>query len=182
MKLIILDRDGVINGDSPDYVKTASQWHPLPGSLEAITRLSQSGYRVVVASNQAGLARRLFDFDALAAMHEKFLRLLSELGGHVDGIFFCPHGPDDGCGCRKPQPGLLHDIARRYQIDLAGVPLVGDSLRDIQAARAAGACPILVRTGNGQRTERENAADLAGVAVYDDLAAVADSMLGVTGG
>lgn len=177
MKLIILDRDGVINEDSAEYVRTAQQWRPLPGSLEAIARLSHAGYRVVVATNQAGLARRLFDFDALAAMHGKFLRLLGEFGGRVDGIFFCPHAPEAHCACRKPRPGLLLDIARRYQIELTGIPMVGDSIRDMEAARAAGARPILVRTGNGLRTERENASALTDVKVYDDLTATAEALL-----
>lgn len=181
MKLIILDRDGVINQDSPEYVKSAQDWRPIRGSLEAIARLSHAGYRVVVATNQAGLARRLFDYDALAAMHGKFQRLLGELGGRVDGIFFCPHAPEDDCACRKPRPGLLLDIAQRYQVELDGVVMVGDSIRDVEAAQAAGATPVLVRTGNGRDTERDHGSSLAGVTVYDDLSAAVDALLGERG-
>jgi D-glycero-D-manno-heptose 1,7-bisphosphate phosphatase len=177
MKLIILDRDGVINEDSPDFVKSTQEWRPLPGSLEAIARLCHAGWRVVVASNQSGIGRGLFDFGALFAMHDKMQRMLSEVGGRIDGVFFCPHAPEDNCNCRKPKTGLYEDIARRFQIDLASVPAVGDSIRDIRSARAAGARPVLVRTGNGAATLREYPEELSGVAVYDSLDSAATALL-----
>ena len=155
MKLIILDRDGVINEDSPDYIKHPDEWHAIPGSLQAIARLHQAGWRVAVASNQSGLARGLFDISALTAIHQKLRKELAQLGGAIDSFFVCPHGPDDDCVCRKPLPGLFHDIAKRYDVDLAGVPAVGDSLRDIQAASTAGCRPWLVQTGNGPKTLKQ---------------------------
>lgn len=155
MKLIILDRDGVINEDSPDYIKHPDEWHAIPGSLQAIARLHQAGWRVAVASNQSGLARGLFDISALTAIHQKLRKELAQLGGAIDSFFVCPHGPDDDCLCRKPLPGLFHDIAKRYDVDLAGVPAVGDSLRDIQAASTAGCRPWLVQTGNGPKTLKQ---------------------------
>ena len=152
MKLVVLDRDGVINFDSDQYIKSPKEWTPIPGSLEAIARLTQAGFRVVVATNQSGLGRGLFDMAALNAMHDKMHRAVSQLGGRIDAVFFCPHAQDAGCSCRKPQPGMLLEIARRYNASLAGVPAIGDSLRDLQAASAAGARPILVLTGKGERT------------------------------
>jgi D-glycero-D-manno-heptose 1,7-bisphosphate phosphatase len=177
MKLIILDRDGVINEDSPDFVKSTQEWRPLPGSLEAIARLCHAGWRVVVATNQSGIGRGLFDFGALFAMHDKMSRMLAEVGGRIDGVFFCPHTPEDDCRCRKPKTGLHEDIARRFQIDLANVPAVGDSIRDIRSARDAGAQPILVKTGNGAETLREHADQLAGVTVHDNLGSVVAALL-----
>jgi D-glycero-D-manno-heptose 1,7-bisphosphate phosphatase len=178
MRIVILDRDGVINEDSPDFIKSTQEWRPIPGSLEAIARLTHAGYRVLVASNQSGISRGLFDFGALFAMHDKMHRLLAELGGRIDGVFFCPHTDADRCDCRKPKAGLLRDIAQRFEADLAEVPAVGDSLRDIQAARAAGARPVLVRTGNGMETLRDGAQELRGVEVYDDLMAFTSALLG----
>lgn len=176
MKLIILDRDGVINQDSADFVKTPDEWIALPGSLAAIARLSQAKWRVVVATNQSGLARGHFDMAALNAMHEKLRRELVQLGGHLDAIFLCPHGPDDGCSCRKPLPGMFHDIADRFEVELAGVPAVGDSLRDLQACAVAGCQPWLVRTGNGAKTLAGGNLP-AGTLIADDLADVADRLL-----
>lgn len=176
--LLILDRDGVINQDSARFVKSAEEWVPLPGSIAAIASLSRAGYTVAVASNQSGLARGLFDRNALRAMHRKLRRLVSNEGGRIDRIVVCPHGPDFGCGCRKPKPGLLIRLARHYGVTLDGVPVVGDSLRDLQAAADAGATPILVRTGNGAKTSRELPRALRGVRVYDDLAAFAADLLG----
>lgn len=172
-RLLILDRDGVINRDSREFVKNSDEWVPLPGSIEAIADLSKQGFTVAIASNQSGLARGLFDRNALRSMHRKLRRLVAVEGGTVDRIVVCPHAPDAGCICRKPRPGLLHRLARHYGVSLAGVPVVGDSLRDLQAAAAAGATPILVRTGNGQKTEASLPADLRSVQVFDDLAAVA---------
>ena len=176
MRLIILDRDGVINEDSDAYIKSPAEWVPLPGSLEAIARLHHEGWRVVIASNQSGLARGLFDLDAIMRIHEKMQRAIAQLGGVIDAIFFCPHGPEDNCRCRKPKPGLFEDIAARLRVDLQGVPAVGDSRRDIEAALAAGAAPILVRTGNGRDVSAQDAT-LTDVPVYDDLAAVVDALL-----
>ena len=176
MKLIILDRDGVINEDSDDYIKSPEEWRPIPGSLQAMARLTQAGYRIVVATNQSGLARGLFDRKTLQRIHDKMNLAVASVGGKIEAIFFCPHRPEDHCDCRKPKPGLLRDIAARFQTDLAGVPVVGDSLRDVQAAQAVGARPILVRTGKGAMTVAQNPS-LQGVAIYDDLAAAVDILL-----
>lgn len=176
MKLIILDRDGVINQDSEHYIKSPEEWVPLAGSLEAIARLNQGGYRVMVATNQSGIARGLFDIDALQAIHQKMQNVLEKVGGHIDGIFFCPHGPDARCRCRKPKPGLFHQIEKRLRVDLHEVPAVGDSLRDIIAAQRAGATPILVRTGSGQRTQSLKELP-RNIRVFQDLAAAVDALI-----
>ena len=178
MKLVILERDGVINEDSDAFIKSPDEWHPIPGSLEAIGRLNQAGYRVVVASNQSGLGRGLFDIETLNAIHAKMHRRLAIHGGIIDGVFFCPHKPSEGCRCRKPAPGLFEAIARRLRFRLDGVPAVGDSLRDIEAARAAGARPVLVRTGKGERTLAAHGDALANVPVFANLSAVVDDLLG----
>lgn len=176
-RLVILDRDGVINRDSIHFVKSAEEWLPLPGSIAAIAKLHRAGFIVTVASNQSGLARGLFDRNALRAMHRKFRRLVAAAGGQVDRIVVCPHGPDHGCDCRKPEPGLLRRLARHYNTDLAGVPVVGDSLRDLLAAARVDARPILVRTGNGDVTAAKLPDELRAVEIYDDLAAVADRLV-----
>jgi D-glycero-D-manno-heptose 1,7-bisphosphate phosphatase len=175
--LVILDRDGVINRDSAAFVKSADEWQPLPGSIDAIAALSKAGFTVAVASNQSGLARRLFDRQSLDAMHRKLRRLVAAAGGRIDRIVVCPHGPDDGCDCRKPAPGLYVRLARHYGVSLEGVPAIGDSLRDLEAAAAAGATPILVRTGNGRRTEAALPDGLREIAIYDDLAAAAEALV-----
>jgi len=176
MKLIILDRDGVINHDSDDYIKSAEEWLPIPGSLEAIARLNHSGYRVVVVSNQSGLARGKLTIDDLNSIHRKMLTHLGQYGGMIDAIFFCPHGPDDGCECRKPKPGLFFDVARRLRVLLDDVITVGDKLSDMQAAKTAGSRPLLVRTGYGQAlVDSGKVPDY--VQVYADLAAVVDDLL-----
>lgn len=172
---MVLDRDGTINRDSADYVKSVAEWEALPGSPEAIARLNRAGYTVAVASNQSGLARGLFDEATLQAIHAKMRSAVREAGGEIDVIVWCPHHPDDGCDCRKPRPGLLHRLAEYYGVTLAGVPVIGDSRRDLDAARAAGARPVLVRTGNGASTEAAGAGD---VEVYDDLAAAARALTG----
>jgi D-glycero-D-manno-heptose 1,7-bisphosphate phosphatase len=179
MPLIILDRDGVINEDSDDYIKSPEEFVPLPGSLQAIARLNAAGYQVAVATNQSGIGRGLFDLETFNAMHQKLETLLAEVGGHIDALVFCPHTPDDGCDCRKPAPGLLRQIATQLNAELDGVPVVGDSLRDLQSAQAVGAQPILVRTGKGERSLRQLADDdsLADVPVFADLAAVVDALL-----
>ncbi len=177
-RLIILDRDGVINQDSDHFIKSEDEWQPIAGSLEAMGRLSQAGYTLVVATNQSGIARGLFDLESLHAMHKKMARLLDQYGGHVDAVFFCPHGPRDNCECRKPKSGLFDDIARRYQTSLQDVIAVGDSLRDLQAATAAGARPVLVKTGKGERVLAEGLPDeLKQTPVFADLAAVSRAIL-----
>ena len=176
MKLAILDRDGVINQDSAAFIKHPDEWIALPGSLEAIARLSRSGWRVVIASNQSGVARGLFSMDTLNGIHAKLRREVAHAGGAIDAIFVCPHGPDDGCSCRKPNAGLFLDIGRRYDLDLSQVPSVGDSLRDLQAAKKAGCRPWLVLTGNGRKT-LDNGELPSGTRVCDDLAAVVDAWL-----
>ncbi|WP_043112924.1 D-glycero-beta-D-manno-heptose 1,7-bisphosphate 7-phosphatase [Solimonas flava] len=177
MKIVILDRDGVINEDATEYVKSVAEWRPIPGSLEAIAKLCQAGYRVFVASNQSGLGQGLFDYDAFCAMNDRLQQLLAEFGGRVDGIFFAPDHPQRATPDRKPSPGMLLDLAKRLGVTLEQVPMVGDSLRDIEAARAAGARPVLVRTGNGGETERRNAGRLDDVSVYDNLAAFTVALL-----
>ena len=175
--LLVLDRDGVINRESGAFVKSADEWQPLPGSIDAIGRLSRAGYTIAVASNQSGLARGLFDEPALDAMHAKMHALVAAAGGAIDRVVYCPHGPDDGCDCRKPRPGLLYQLARHYGIKLAEVPVIGDSLRDLEAASMVGARPILVRTGNGAHTETWLPVEWRTIEVYDDLAAAADALV-----
>jgi D-glycero-D-manno-heptose 1,7-bisphosphate phosphatase len=153
MKLIILDRDGVINFDSAEYIKSAAEWKPIPGSLEAIARLNHAGYHVVVATNQSGIGRGLFEVAALNAIHEKMHKALAHVGGRIDAVFFCPHAQDAGCNCRKPKAGLLEEIAHRFNTELAGVPFIGDSLRDLQAAAVVEAQAVLVLTGKGRETQ-----------------------------
>jgi D-glycero-D-manno-heptose 1,7-bisphosphate phosphatase len=178
MQLVILDRDGVINEDSADYIKSPEEWIPIPGSLEAIARLHRAGWHVIVATNQSGIARKLFDPDALVRIHEKMRRSVSDAGGLIDAIFFCPHGPHDNCNCRKPRPGLFLDIARRLRISLNGIPAIGDTLQDLHAAKAAGARPILVRTGKGAATLDTYDSAIV-VPVYDNLACAVDDLLAV---
>lgn len=171
MKIVILDRDGVINEDSPDFIKSVAEWRPVPGSLEAIALLCQAGYRVFIASNQSGIGRKLLDFDALFAIHGHLQRAAAELGGRIDGIFYAPEHPDDASERRKPEPGMLKDLARRLQISLEGVPFVGDSISDIEAAKAAGARPVLVLSGNGERTRKEHSR--ATTEIHENLLAFA---------
>lgn len=174
--MVILDRDGVINVDSDEYIKSAEEWVPLPGSLEAIARLNHAGILVTVASNQSGVGRGLFSLDALNQMHGKFRQALARVGGHVDGIFFCPHAPADHCRCRKPAPGLLRAISLRFSVALNGIPVIGDSKRDLDAALAVGARPLLVLTGKGQRS-LERHPELGAFGVYPDLAGAVDALL-----
>lgn len=175
-RLLILDRDGVINRDSDAYIKSPDEWQPLPGSLDAIARLNRAGFEIAVATNQSGVARGFFDEATLAAIHDKMSAAVEEAGGHVALIRFCPHGPDEGCDCRKPKPGLLHEIAAHFRADLTRTIFVGDSLKDLETAAAVGAMPILVRTGNGARTEASLPERFRHVRVYDDLAAAADAL------
>jgi D-glycero-D-manno-heptose 1,7-bisphosphate phosphatase len=169
MKLVILDRDGVINQDSDQFIKNTTEWKAIPGSLEAIARLNHAGYRVVVASNQSGIGRGLLDMGALNAINDKMYRALAQVGGRIDALFYCPHAADANCDCRKPKPGMFIDIAQRFNVDLAGVPSIGDSLRDLQAAATAGAQPMLVLTGKGARTEAAGGLP-AGTPIFADLA------------
>ncbi|MGH8306973.1 MAG: D-glycero-beta-D-manno-heptose 1,7-bisphosphate 7-phosphatase [Gammaproteobacteria bacterium] len=176
MRLVILDRDGVINYESDAYIKSPDEWLPIPGSLDAIARLNHGGYTVVVATNQAGVGRGLFDLAMLEAIHRKMTVAIEAAGGRLGGIFVCPHHPDDQCDCRKPKTGLFKQIAERFQISLHSVPVIGDSLKDIEAAEAVGARPILVRTGYGEKTW-ESLADKRRVEVFADLAAAAAHLL-----
>ena len=169
MKLVILDRDGVINFDSDQYVKSPSEWRPLPGSIEAIARLNQSGYRVAVATNQSGIGRGLFDMATLNAINDKMMEMVFRQGGRIDALFFCPHTADENCNCRKPRTGMLEEIATRFHTELKGVPAIGDSLRDLQAADAVGALPILVLTGKGKLTQEQGGMPKKTL-VFEDLA------------
>ena len=175
MKLVILDRDGTINHDSDAYIKSPAEWRPIKGSLEAIARLEQAGYRIVVATNQSGISRNLFDVSTLFAIHDTLQRAAAQVGGHVDAFFFCPHAADSDCRCRKPQPGMLIEAARRFNVAIEDVYMVGDALRDVQAAAAAGARPVLVLTGKGKKTREEGNLP-PGTQVYPDLAAFAEHL------
>ena len=177
MKLIILDRDGVINFDSDQFIKSPEEWKPIPGSLEAIARLCQADYRVVVATNQSGIGRGLFDMSTLNAIHDKMHKACALMGGRIDAVFFCPHTSDADCHCRKPKSGMIEEIAERYNIDLKGIPSVGDSLRDLEASARLGAKPLLVRTGKGTKTEAKGGLP-EGTQIFPDLAAVVNHLLG----
>ncbi|WP_157314503.1 D-glycero-beta-D-manno-heptose 1,7-bisphosphate 7-phosphatase [Chitinibacter sp. GC72] len=176
MKLLILDRDGVINHDRPDFIKSPNEWLPIAGSLEAIGELTRAGWTIVVATNQSCIGRGIINVDMLNQIHAKMHRAVVNAGGHIDAIFFCPHAPDSGCECRKPAPGMVLDIARRFRVDVEDCLMVGDSLRDLQAVVSAGGQAILVRTGNGGKTEADPQLP-ASVRIFDDLAAVCDALL-----
>jgi D-glycero-D-manno-heptose 1,7-bisphosphate phosphatase len=172
MKIVVLDRDGVINFDSAQFIKTPDEWKAIPGSLEAIAELNQAGYRVVVATNQSGIGRGLLDMSAFNAMNDKMLRGLALVGGRIDAIFFCPHPAEANCTCRKPKPGMMIEISQRFSTDMHGVPCIGDSLRDLEAVAAVGGQPILVRTGKGADTLAKGGLP-PGTLVFADLAAAA---------
>jgi D-glycero-D-manno-heptose 1,7-bisphosphate phosphatase len=176
-KLIILDRDGVINEDSDDYIKSPSEWMPIAGSLAAIARLNEAGYSVTIATNQSGIARGFFDLDTLDDIHEKMEILLEKEGGHIDDIAYCPHGPDIGCTCRKPAPGMLNRMIERFNAYPRKTTMVGDTKSDYDAAMAAGISFALLKTGKGLRTI-EQAALPDDVPVFDDLATYVDQLLG----
>ena len=176
MKLVILDRDGVINFDSDRFIKNPDEWKPIPGSLEAIARLNQAGFRVVVATNQSGIGRGLFDMAMLNSIHDKLYRSLAHVGGRIDALFYCPHSADLNCQCRKPRSGMFEEIGRRFNTALLGVPSIGDALRDLQAAQAVSAQPILVLTGKGQKTQ-ETGGLPEGTLVFSDLAAAAKQVI-----
>ena len=182
VSLVILDRDGVINHDSDDYIKSPDEWQPLPGSLEAIARLCRADYTVIVATNQAGVGRGFFSLEMLIRIHRKMASSIRDKGGRLNSVFFCPHSPADQCGCRKPKPGMLLEISDRLGVRLSGVPVVGDSLRDLEAAAAAGAMPVMVKTGRGRLTQEklsqgELSHTLGQTPVYADLAAFTDAVL-----
>ncbi|MDP1550150.1 MAG: D-glycero-beta-D-manno-heptose 1,7-bisphosphate 7-phosphatase [Nitrosomonas sp.] len=175
MKLIILDQTGVINQSSDAFIKTPEEWIPIPGSLDAIARLTHSGYRVVIATNQSGIGRGLLDMATYNAINDKMYKAVNQAGGRIDAIFFCPHTNADKCSCRKPATGLLDEIMQRYGVNLKNAPAVGDSLKDLQAAAAVGAIPMLVLTGNGQTTRTAKEIP-AGTQIFENLAAVADAL------
>ena len=184
MPLLILDRDGVINQESDAYIRSPEQWHPLPGSLDAIARLSQANYDIAIATNQSGLGRGYFELQQLEAIHQRLRQEVELRDGRIEGIFYCPHRPEDGCDCRKPATGLLAAIETELGQSTKGAPFIGDSLRDLQAARAHGCEPMLVLTGRGEetlaqlRSGRADIRDANAIVVYPDLAAVADALLG----
>lgn len=175
-KLIVLDRDGVINYDSDQFIKSPEEWRPIPGSVEAIARLNHAGYRVVVATNQSGIGRGLFDMGMLNTIHEKMYKALAQAGGRLDAVFFCPHTADSKCECRKPKPGMLVEIGKRFNAELTGVPCIGDSLRDLAAADAVGAQPMLVLTGKGEKTLRDGHFPKNTV-IFPDLAFAVSALL-----
>ncbi len=183
--LIILDRDGVINQYDGNYICSADEWQPIPGSVEAVARLCNAGHRIAIATNQSGIARGYYDTDALDTMHEKLERLVEAEGGCIDFIAYCPHHPDDHCQCRKPLTGLLDQIRRHFHLDsLEGAIMVGDSRKDLEAAHSGKCQPILVRTGNGLDTERHlDARPIPGarVAIYNNLSEFTDALLSAEG-
>jgi len=176
VKLIVLDRDGVINRDSDQFIKTPEEWRPIPGSLEAIARLNHAGFRVVVATNQSGIGRGLFDMAMLNTIHEKMHKALALAGGRLDAVFYCPHTADTECECRKPKAGMLREIGQRFGVEMSSVPCIGDSLRDLQAAEAVGAQPMLVLTGKGEKTLRDGSFPKNTV-IFPDLAFAASALL-----
>ena len=177
MKLIILDNRGVVNFSSDTFIKTPDEWQPIPGSLEALARLTRAGYRVVIATNQSGIGRGLMDMETFNAINEKMYKAVTQAGGRIDAIFFCPHASADKCKCRKPKIGMFDEIVQRYCIDLKNIPIIGDSLRDLQAAAKAGAIPVLVLTGKGRKTKAEKTLP-DGTKVFEDLAEAVDSLIG----
>ena len=175
MKIVILDRNGTINVHREDFVKSEVEWTPLPGALEAVARLNHAGWLVAIASNQSGLGRGLFDMASLNAMHAKMHKMLAAVGGRVDAVFFCPHAPDEGCNCRKPKPGMLKIIAEHYNVSLTHLWFVGDSLGDLEAAKAVDSQPVLVKTGKGEKTLAKILP--VGTLIFDDLAAIAAELI-----
>lgn len=180
-KLVIIGRDGILNRFREDHVKDPAEWEPLPGALEAVARLNHAGWHVVLATNQSGIGRGMIDMQSVNAVHLHMMKMLAAKGGRLDAVFFCPHTRDDHCDCRKPLPGMMHDIAHRYGVDLAHVPMVADTLRDLEAARAAGCPPHLVKTGRGSQASGDELAQwqaaVPGTVVHDDLAAFVSHLL-----
>lgn len=177
MKTIILDRDGVINYDSDEFIKSPDEWLPIPGSLEAIARLNHAGYLVYVATNQSGIGRGLFDIETLNAIHIKLNSELQKIGGRIQAILFCPHTPAAACDCRKPKPALYQEVARRSQVSLNTITVIGDSFRDIQAALAVGAKPILVLSGKGEKTLTQHRDQMTGIPCFPTLSDAVDSLI-----
>ena len=175
MKLVILDNNGVINESSSTFIKSPDEWKPLPGSLEAISQLTHAGYRVIVATNQSGIGRGLLDMATFNAIIDKMFKAVQQVGGRLDALFFCPHTQQDKCQCRKPGIGMFQEIMQRYSTDLKGVPAIGDSLRDLQAAVAVGAIPILVLTGKGEKTRTEGGLPV-NTRIFPNLAAVVEAL------
>ena len=175
MKLIILDRDGVINYDSDAFIKTPDEWKPIPGSLEAIAHLTQAGYRVVIATNQSGISRGLLDMVTLNAINDKMCKAVNQVGGRIDAMFFCPHANTDKCNCRKPATGMFKEISDRFGLELNGVPTIGDSLRDLQAAAEVGAIPILVLSGKGKKTRAKGGLP-ENTRIFSNLSAAVDAL------
>jgi D-glycero-D-manno-heptose 1,7-bisphosphate phosphatase len=180
-KLLIVGRDGILNEFREDHIKAPEEWVPVPGALEALCRLNHAGWHVVVATNQSGIGRGMIDMSAVNAVHAHMLRSLQALGGRIDAVFFCPHAPEFECECRKPLPGMMLDIGRRYGVDLSEVPMVGDTLRDLQAAQAAGCEPHLVRSGRAARLEPAELGEMLrqvpSAFVHSDLGALAAHLL-----
>jgi D-glycero-D-manno-heptose 1,7-bisphosphate phosphatase len=181
LKLIILGRDGILNEYRDDHVKAPQEWQPIPGALEAVARLNHAGWHAVVATNQAGIGRGMIDMASINAVHSHMMKLVQQAGGRIDAVFFCPHRPEDGCVCRKPLPGMMQEIAQRYGVDLAAVPMVADTLRDLQAAVAAGCDPHLVRSGRALRAGdaliSQWLQQVPSARVHDSLAAFAEHLL-----
>ena len=175
MKLIILDRDGVINYDSDAFIKTPDEWKPIPGSLEAIAHLTQAGYRVVIATNQSGISRGLLDMVTLNAINDKMCKAVNQVGGRIDAMFFCTHSNTDKCNCRKPATGMFKEISDRFGLELNGVPAIGDSLRDLQAAAEVGAIPILVLSGKGKKTRAKGGLP-ENTRIFSNLSAAVDAL------
>ena len=176
MKLVILDRDGVINYDSDAFIKTPDEWKPIPGSLEAIAHLTQAGYRVVIATNQSGISRGLLDMVTLNAINDKMCKAVNQVGGRIDAMFFCPHANSDKCNCRKPAVGMFKEISDRFGLELNGVPAIGDSLRDLQAAAEVGAIPILVLSGKGKKTSAKGGLP-ENTRIFSNLSAAVDALI-----
>lgn len=176
MKLIILDRDGVINYDSPNYIKSVEEFQFIPGSIDALVQLKQAGFTIAVATSQSGIGRGYYDIPTLNAMHAKLQNALAALGGYIDYFAICPHHPDEQCACRKPKPGLFYQVAHHFECDITGTTAIGDSERDLLAAQAAGASPIVVLTGNGEKTREKLGKDTT-VPVYQDLAAAVAAII-----
>lgn len=177
MSFIILDRDGVINYESQSYIKTPEEWCAIPGSLEAIAALNRSGFRVLIATNQSGIARNLYDIDTLDLIHEKLMRELAAVGGYIDEIFFCPHHPEDCCSCRKPKPGLLYQMQAKYSLQFEKTFFIGDSYVDMQTAKVTGCKPLLVLTGNGHQALHEHKDVLSGILNFPNLAKAVEYVL-----
>ncbi len=172
-KAVVLDRDGVINEDSDEFIKSPEEWIAIDGSLEAIAKLNHAKIKVFIASNQSGISRKLLDYSTLHQIHKKMLTELAQHGGHLDGIFICPDLEGE---CRKPNPGMLVEIEKRANLSLQKAPFIGDSLRDVQAAITHGSQPILVRTGNGSVTAKSEQLP-RNIPIYDDLASAVEALI-----